>query len=65
MPLKEIRIKAGEPLELELPLVGTPTPDVIWTKDGAPVNNNSNGWEKNYFLFDFIEVNLMCILKII
>lgn len=32
--LKEIRIKAGEPIEIELPITGAPKPEVTWVKDG-------------------------------
>lgn len=44
-PIKEIRIKAGEPIDIELPIVGAPTPEVAWIKDGAakPLENNANG----------------------
>jgi hypothetical protein len=41
--VKEIRIKAGEPLDVELEIIGTPTPEVTWTKDDKPVNNGVNG----------------------
>lgn len=34
---KDIKIKAGEPLDINIPMVGTPTPTVEWTKDDAPV----------------------------
>jgi hypothetical protein len=34
---KEIRIKAGEPLTIDLPINGSPTPTITWTKDGEPV----------------------------
>lgn len=42
---KEIRVKAGEPLKIDLEIVGAPTPVVEWSKDGSPVINNSNGVE--------------------
>jgi hypothetical protein len=43
-PFKEIKVKAGEPIELELPMVGTPIPEVSWIKDDKlPILNNSNG----------------------
>ena len=34
---KEIRIRAGEPLTIDLPINGSPAPTVTWTKDGEPV----------------------------
>lgn len=34
---KELRVKAGEPLTIDLPILGSPTPTVTWTKDGEPV----------------------------
>merc|ERR1712226_1250386 len=34
---KEIRVKAGEPLTLNLGICGAPTPTVEWLKDGKPV----------------------------
>jgi hypothetical protein len=34
---KEIRVKAGEPITIDLPINGSPTPTITWTKDGEPV----------------------------
>jgi hypothetical protein len=34
---KEIRVKAGEPLTIDLPITGSPTPIITWTKEGEPV----------------------------
>ncbi|CAF4189098.1 unnamed protein product [Rotaria sp. Silwood2] len=34
---KEIRIKAGEPLTIDLPINGSPTPTITWTKDSESV----------------------------
>jgi hypothetical protein len=44
-PAKEIRIKAGEPIDIELAINGAPQPEVIWTKDGSnkPLTNGANG----------------------
>lgn len=36
--LKEIRVKAGEPIDIELPITGAPKPEVTWTKDGNMVD---------------------------
>ena len=41
--IKEIKVKAGEPIVIELPIDGSPAPEVIWTKDGKPLDNNKNG----------------------
>ncbi|XP_052800015.1 twitchin-like isoform X4 [Mya arenaria] len=35
---KEVRVRAGEPLKLNLGITGAPTPTVTWTKGGKPVN---------------------------
>lgn len=34
---KEIRVKAGEPLTIDIPINGSPTPIITWTKDGESV----------------------------
>ena len=34
---KELRVKAGEPITINLPINGSPTPTVTWTKDGESV----------------------------
>jgi len=34
---KELRVKAGEPITINLPINGSPTPVVTWTKDGETV----------------------------
>ena len=31
---RDVRIRAGEPLKLEIPIEGSPTPTVVWKKDG-------------------------------
>ena len=36
---KEIRVRAGEPLDIQLGISGTPDPTVEWLKDGVPVGN--------------------------
>lgn len=32
---KEIRIRAGEPLDINLPMIGTPMPEVKWAREGT------------------------------
>jgi hypothetical protein len=34
---KEIRVKAGEPITIDIPINGSPTPTVTWSKDGESV----------------------------
>lgn len=34
---KEIRVRAGEPLDLDVPISGGPPPEVEWLKDGVPI----------------------------
>ncbi|CAF0817484.1 unnamed protein product, partial [Didymodactylos carnosus] len=34
---KEIRVKAGEPLTIDLPISGSPAPTITWIKDGEDV----------------------------
>jgi hypothetical protein len=43
-PCKEVRIKAGEPINIELPIAGAPIPDVTWQKDGNKAPNKINGY---------------------
>ncbi|KAL8579176.1 hypothetical protein ACOMHN_010760 [Nucella lapillus] len=38
---KEIRVRAGEPLNIKLGVSGTPDPTVEWLKDGMPVGNRA------------------------
>ncbi|XP_014665457.1 PREDICTED: twitchin-like isoform X3 [Priapulus caudatus] len=35
---KEIRVRAGEPLDIDVPISGGPPPEVEWLKDGKPIN---------------------------
>ena len=37
--MKEIRVRAGEPLNIPLGVSGTPAPTVEWLKDGVPLGN--------------------------
>ncbi|XP_071120619.1 twitchin-like isoform X18 [Mytilus edulis] len=37
----EIRVKAGEPLDIPVGVSGTPTPTVSWEKNGRPVDNRA------------------------
>ncbi|VDO68159.1 unnamed protein product [Heligmosomoides polygyrus] len=34
---REYRVKVGEPLDITIPMHGSPTPDVTWTKDGKEI----------------------------
>jgi hypothetical protein len=44
-PVKEIKVKAGEPIDILLDILGAPLPEVTWTKDDEkkPLANNTNG----------------------
>uniref|UniRef100_A0A1I8IQH6 Ig-like domain-containing protein n=1 Tax=Macrostomum lignano TaxID=282301 RepID=A0A1I8IQH6_9PLAT len=42
----EIRVRAGEPLQLEIPVDGAPKPTVAWTKDAAPVGPSAQVEDK-------------------
>lgn len=35
---KEIRVRVGDPLDLTIPYVGAPKPEIKWTKDGQPLS---------------------------
>uniref|UniRef100_A0A1I7S352 non-specific serine/threonine protein kinase n=1 Tax=Bursaphelenchus xylophilus TaxID=6326 RepID=A0A1I7S352_BURXY len=42
---KEVRVRAGEPLDLNIPYVGAPQPEITWTREGqtvAGVNTTSD-----------------------
>ncbi|CAH8526186.1 unnamed protein product [Heterobilharzia americana] len=34
---KEIRLRAGEPLHMSIPITGAPTPTITWSKDNKPI----------------------------
>ncbi len=35
---KEIKVRAGDPLDINIPMVGTPTPEVTWLKEHKPLH---------------------------
>lgn len=35
--MKDIKVKAGQPFSLDIPIKGEPTPTVKWTRDGKEV----------------------------
>lgn len=37
---KEIRVRAGDPIDLAIPFVGSPNPEIKWTKDGNILAGN-------------------------
>lgn len=39
---KEIRIRAGEPLDINLPMTGSPIPTVTWLKGETPLTTNND-----------------------
>ncbi|GAA49620.1 twitchin [Clonorchis sinensis] len=38
---QEIRLRAGEPLHMPVPITGAPKPTVTWTKDDSPLPSNA------------------------
>lgn len=34
---RKIKVRAGEPINVNIPLSGAPTPTIVWTKDGKPL----------------------------
>lgn len=34
---QEIRLRAGEPLHMPIPITGAPTPTITWSKDNKPL----------------------------
>ena len=36
---RAIKVRAGEPIKIDIPIVGSPTPTVTWSKDGKDVPN--------------------------
>ena len=41
VPLENVFVKEGEDVKLECKVTGSPTPKVIWLKDGREVDTNS------------------------
>ena len=37
---REIRVRAGDPLKIDVPISGAPTPTVAWQKDGKELENS-------------------------
>lgn len=37
---KEIRVRSGDPIDLCIPYVGSPNPEIKWTKDGNDLTGN-------------------------
>jgi len=35
---REIRVRAGDPLKIDVPISGAPTPTVAWQKDGKELD---------------------------
>ncbi len=36
---RAIKVRAGEPIKIDIPIIGSPTPTVTWSKDGKDVPN--------------------------
>ena len=45
---REIKVRAGERLKIDVPIVGSPTPTVVWKKNGkeVPVSSRVRTGEK-------------------
>lgn len=43
---REIRVKAGEPFDIDIPIKGSPTPTVTWEKDNRDLGDSPrvSGW---------------------
>jgi len=37
---REIRVRAGDPLKIDVPISGAPTPTVAWQKDGKDLEES-------------------------
>jgi len=37
---REIRVRAGDPLKIDVPITGAPTPTVTWQKDGKELESS-------------------------
>ena len=42
---KEIVVKKGEKIEIDVPFVGTPRPDAQWARDGKPLSDRDTDIE--------------------
>lgn len=38
--LQEIKVRAGQPFHLDIPVTGEPPPEISWDFEGTPVKNN-------------------------
>lgn len=48
---KEIRVKAGNPIDLTIPYVGAPQPEIKWTKNGEEIKDiQTNAITTKYFV---------------
>lgn len=50
---KRIKVRAGEPINIDIPLSGAPIPEIKWTKDGKslPKSNRVSVSIATYLLF--------------
>ena len=53
---KEIRVRAGEPLNIDLGICGAPQPTVEWTKNGKPVGTRVGSMDTHFSNFIFISL---------
>ena len=49
---REIRVRAGEPLKIDIPIVGSPIPLASWDKDGKDVPVSSRVCNNQFWKMD-------------
>jgi len=50
-----ITINPGVPYYIECEAHGQPQPDIVWTKDGSPLNHfNTTKYAKHVLILDFV-----------
>ncbi|KAH3873727.1 hypothetical protein DPMN_036964 [Dreissena polymorpha] len=50
--VSEVRVHAGEPLKMKLGITGSPTPIVIWAKEGKPIPRARTSNTHDYDILD-------------
>jgi len=45
---REIRVRAGDPLKINLPINGAPAPTVTWKKDGKDLSDDGRVRQQNF-----------------
>ena len=47
-PMKEMKLKEGDKLHLDIKFEGAPTPSITWTVNGKPVSTDMRGSRSDY-----------------